>query len=84
MLASYLIPTAKQRGLTVVADAALDDRDRVAAAGADHVVPRGDAFAREVRGLFPDGVDAVFDTAAITVAAVPAIKDGGAIAVVRG
>jgi len=84
VLASYLIPIAKQRGLTVVADAAPDDRDRVREAGADQVVARGDAFVPEVRALFADGVDAVFDTAAVTVDAVPAIRDGGAIAVVRG
>jgi NADPH:quinone reductase len=32
----------------------------------------------------PDGVDAVYDTAALTRAVLPAIRDGGAIAVVRG
>jgi len=37
-----------------------------------------------VRHSFPDGVDGVYDTAAITTAAVPAIRDGGVIAVVRG
>jgi NADPH:quinone reductase len=84
VVASYLIPIAKQRGLIVVADAAPEDRARVSAAGADHVVARGDAFAQEVRALFPDGVDAVLDTAAVTVAAVPALKDAGSIAVVRG
>jgi NADPH2:quinone reductase len=47
-------------------------------------LPRGDGFADAVRGLLPGGVDAVFDTATLTRAVVPAIRDDGAIAVVRG
>jgi D-arabinose 1-dehydrogenase-like Zn-dependent alcohol dehydrogenase len=37
-----------------------------------------------VRQLVPAGVDAIYDTAALTRAVLPAIRDGGSIAVVRG
>ena len=84
LLASYVIGLAKRQGLAVIADARAGDEALVTSFGADHVVARGDGFVPGVRALFPDGVDAVFDTAVIRRAAVPAIRDGGAIAVVRG
>ncbi len=84
LMASYIIPFAKQRGLQVIADAKPEDEDLVAGFGADHVVPRGDGFVDAIRRLAPDGVDGIFDTAALTRATLPAIRDGGAIAVIRG
>ena len=84
VLGSYVVALAKGRGVRVIADAKPDDAALVAGFGADDVVPRGDGFVDAVRALVPDGVDAVYDAAAITRAAVPAIRDGGAIAVVRG
>jgi NADPH:quinone reductase len=84
LLASYIIGLARQRGIRVIADAGPGDEALVSGFGADHVLPRGDGFPDAVRGLLPGGVDAVFDTAALTRAVVPAIRDGGAIAVVRG
>lgn len=83
-LASYLIPLAKQRGLRVIADANPADDALVRSFGADDVIPRGEGFAGAVCDLVPDGVDAVYDTAVLTRSAVPAIRDGGSIAVVRG
>ena len=68
----------------MIADAGPGDEALVSGFGADHVLPRGDGFANAVRGLLPGGVNAVFDTATLTRAVVPAIRDGGAIAVVRG
>jgi len=82
-LASFVIPLARARGITVIADAKPDDKELVLSFGAHHVVARGD-FARAIRQLVPDGVDAVYDTAVITRAALPAIRDNGSIAVVRG
>jgi NADPH:quinone reductase-like Zn-dependent oxidoreductase len=82
-LASLTIALAKARGLSVVADASAADADLVRSFGADHVVTRG-AFAEAVRQIHPGGIDAVIDTAAITRAAVPPIRTGGQIAVVRG
>jgi NADPH:quinone reductase-like Zn-dependent oxidoreductase len=84
LLASYVIGLARQRGIRVIADAGPGDEALVSGFGADHVLPRGDGFVDAVRGLLPGGVDAVFDTATLTRAVLPAIRDGGAIAVVRG
>jgi NADPH:quinone reductase-like Zn-dependent oxidoreductase len=83
-LASYVIGLARQRGIRVIADAGPGDEALVYEFGADQVVPRGDGFTDAVRGLMPGGADAVFDTATLTRAVLPAIRDGGAIAVVRG
>ena len=77
LLASYVIPLAKVRGLRVIADAKPDDQELVRSFGADVIVPRG-------REAATDGVDALFDTALLGRAAFPAIRDGGAMAVVRG
>ena len=84
LLSSYVIPLAKRQGLVVIADANPEDEVLVAGFGADQVVPRGEGFAAEVRRLAPDGVEGVFDTALQRRAAIPAIRGGGAIAVVRG
>jgi NADPH2:quinone reductase len=85
LLASYVIGLARERGIRVIADAGPGDEALVSGFGADQVLPRGDGFADAVRGLLPGGVDAAFDTtAALTRAVLPAIRDGGAIAVVRG
>lgn len=83
LLASYLIPFAKARGLRVIADAKPADEELVRGFGADVVVPRGD-FGAAVRAVAPDGVDAVYDTALLYRNALPAIRDGGALLVVRG
>jgi NADPH:quinone reductase len=84
LLASYVIPLANERGVTTLADAAPEDEDLVRSFGADVVVPRGPAFTDAIRAEVPDGVAAVFDTALLGRAALPAIRDGGAMAVVRG
>ena len=78
LLASYVIPLAKQRGLTVIADAKPDDETLVLGFGADIVVSRdGDPAAGRI-------VDGVYDTALRRGATFPALRDGGGIAVVRG
>jgi NADPH:quinone reductase len=84
LLASYVIAIAKQRGLHVLADAYPADAALVRSFGADVVLPRGDGLAGVVREAVPEGVDAVFDTALLGRSMFPAIRDGGAIAVVRG
>ena len=84
LLASYVIPLAKQAGLTVIADAKAPDADAVRGYGADTVIARSDDFAAAVREQAPDGVDGVYDTALLNAAALPALRDGGAMAVVRG
>ncbi len=82
LLASYVIPLARAAGLHVIADAAPDDVERVGGLGAE-VVPRGD-FAANVRAHAPHGADGVFDTALLHADTFGALRDGGALAVVRG
>jgi NADPH:quinone reductase-like Zn-dependent oxidoreductase len=84
LLASYVIRLAKERELRVIADAQPADEELVRSFGADVVVPRGDGFVQAVRAEVPEGVDAMFDTALLVDTGTPAIRDGGAIAVVRG
>lgn len=83
LLASYVIPMAKQRGLRVLADASPEDETLVRGFGADVVLPRGDALVAAIHTESPDGVDAVFDTALLRREVFPAIREGGALAVVR-
>jgi NADPH2:quinone reductase len=84
LLASYVIPLAAERGLRVLADAKPEDEDLVRSFGAGDVVARGDGFVAGVRALAPDGADGLVDTALLGRAAFGAIRDGGAMAVVRG
>ena len=80
----YAVQLAKSRGLTVIADAALDGADAVLALGADHVVARGAEFTDEIRAEFPGGVPGLIDGANLDAAALPAIADGGALASLKG
>ncbi|MBS1676299.1 MAG: NADP-dependent oxidoreductase [Actinobacteria bacterium] len=84
LLASYVIAMARERGLTVIADAAPGDAASVEAAGCAVVIPRGDDFAGAVRAVAPAGVDGLYDTAALAAAALGAIRDGGAMVSIRG
>jgi NADPH:quinone reductase-like Zn-dependent oxidoreductase len=84
LLASYVIPLAKERGLRVLADAKPEDEALVRGFGADAVLPRGGGFVAAVREETPDGADGLFDTALLGRDAFGAIRDGGAMAVVRG
>src|SRR3954452_7883346 len=80
----YVVQLAKADGLTVVADASEADEDLVRALGADVVVRRGDDVAARIRDQFPDGVDGLADGAVQDALVLPAVKDGGAVATVRG
>ncbi|WP_246078891.1 quinone oxidoreductase family protein [Modestobacter excelsi] len=80
----YVVQLAKTEGLTVVADAAEADEDLVRELGADVVVRRGDDVAARIREQFPDGVDGLADGSVQDAAVLPAVKDGGAVATVRG
>jgi NADPH:quinone reductase-like Zn-dependent oxidoreductase len=84
LLASYVIPLAKRRGLRVLADARPEDEELVRGFGADVVLPRGDRLVEAVLDAAPGGVDAVYDTALLRQAVFPAIRGGGGIVVVRG
>ena len=84
LLASYVIGLAHERGLRVIADAKAGEEELVRGFGADAVVARSDDFAGAVRGVEPDGVAGVYDTALLNDAAFGAIRDGGGLVVVRG
>ena len=84
LLASYVIALAHERGLRVIADAKEGEEELVRGFGADVVVARSDDFAGAVRGVEPDGVAGVYDTALLNEAAFGAIRDGGGLVVVRG
>ncbi|HZG06893.1 MAG TPA: NADP-dependent oxidoreductase [Streptomyces sp.] len=79
----YVVQLAKVAGLRVVADAAPADEPLVRQLGADVVVPRGDRFADHVREAVPDGVDGLADGAMLGQRVLRAVRDGGAVAVVR-
>ena len=83
LLASYVIPIAKLRGLRVLADAGPADAELVRGFGADVVLPRGDDLPEAMRAAAPGGVDAVFDTAVLGRSIFPAIRTGGSLAYVR-
>ena len=78
LLASYVIPLAKLRGLRVLADAGPADEELVRGFGADVVLPRGDGLAEAMQG-----VDGVFDTAVLGREILGAIRPGGGLAYVR-
>ncbi|MGX7679290.1 NADP-dependent oxidoreductase [Jatrophihabitans sp. DSM 45814] len=83
-LGSYVIQMAKAEGLQVIADSSEADEELVRGLGADHIVRRGPGVGELMRGIVPDGVDGLADGAVMDAAIVPAIKDGGGLAVVRG
>lgn len=83
-MGGYAVQLAKADGLRVVADAAAKDRKLVTQLGADTVLRRGVDFADRVREAFPDGVDGLIDGAVQEDEITRAVRDGGAVATVRG
>ena len=83
LLAHYTIAAAKKQGLTIIADAKSEEFDLVRSYGANFVVQRGYGFTDAVRRQFPDGVDALIDTAVLGAKSFPAIRDGGIYISVR-
>ncbi|MEU7766439.1 NADP-dependent oxidoreductase [Nocardia sp. NPDC049190] len=80
----YAVQLAKADGLRVIADAGAADETLVATLGADQIVARGPGVGHRIRQWWPEGVAAVIDTALQGDDVVPAVRDGGEIAVVRG
>jgi NADPH2:quinone reductase len=80
----YVVQLAKADGLTVVADASEADEQLVRDLGADVVVRRGDDVAARIREHYPEGVDGLADGSVQDELVLPAVKDGGAVATVRG
>jgi NADPH:quinone reductase len=80
----YAVQLGKAAGLRVIADAGPGDEQLVKKLGADVIVPRGDDFGARVRAVAPQGADAVIDGALLDHLAIPAVRDGGRVATVRG
>jgi NADPH:quinone reductase-like Zn-dependent oxidoreductase len=80
----YVVQLAKVDGLRVIADASEADEELVASLGADVVVRRGEDVAALIRAVAPDGVDGLADGSVQNEQVVPAVRDGGAYASVRG
>jgi NADPH:quinone reductase len=80
----YAVQLGRAAGLRVIADASQQDEQLVKDLGADIVVRRGPEFADRVRAAVPEGADGLVDSALLDELAVPAVRDGGRIATVRG
>src|SRR5215469_14999281 len=80
----YGVQLGKAAGLRIIADAAPQDEQLVKELGADVIVPRGPAFGEHVRAVTADGADGLIDAALLNELAVPAVRDGGRIATLRG
>jgi NADPH2:quinone reductase len=80
----YAVQLGRADGLRVIADASAQDAQLVKDLGADIVVPRGAGFAGRVREVLPEGADGLIDAALLNELAIPAVRDGGKIATVRG
>jgi len=79
----YAIQLAKARGLHVIADTSEADEELVRSLGAERTVPRGSDFAAHVRALESDGVPGLIDGSVQGPEILPALSDGGAVAVLR-
>ena len=80
----YAVELGVSEGLRVIAVAAREDEALVKRFGASIVVPRGDGAIRALHNAAPGGVDGLIDAAVLDAAALPAIRDGGKLATVRG
>ncbi len=80
---TYATALANDEGVRVVALASPDDEGYLRSLGATEFIPRGDDAADRVRKVFPDGVDAVLDTASLGAQIAPAVTDNGAFIVLR-
>jgi NADPH:quinone reductase len=80
----HVVERAHADGIRVLADAAPRDRDLVLSLGADVVLPRGDDLADAILTEAPDGVPGLADGAVMSEKVIPAVADGGGLAVVRG
>ena len=80
----YAVELGVADGLRVIAVAGPQDEPLVKRLGAEMVVPRGDAAIRGLRDAASGGVDGLIDAAVLDGAVLPAIRDGGKLATVRG
>jgi NADPH2:quinone reductase len=80
----YAVQLGVVDGLRVIAVAGPRDEALVNGFGAAAVVPRSDGAMRALYDAAPGGVDGLIDAAVLDAAALPAIRDGGRLATVRG
>ncbi|MBO2464154.1 NADP-dependent oxidoreductase [Actinomadura violacea] len=80
----FAVELAVLRGLRVVAVASAADEALVRGLGAEWFVPRGVHLGDAVRALVPGGVDGALDAALLSVAALDAVRGGGAFTAVAG
>ena len=79
-----MVQLGVHRGLRVIADSSAADEDLVRSLGAHEVIRRGDDIADRIRALVPDGVDGLADGSIQNELLLPAVRDGGGFATVRG
>ena len=80
----YVIQLAKADGLIVIADSNESDIELLRELGVDHIIPRGENFAKKIKEVFPNGVDGIADGALLNEKAIEAVKDNGSFTSVRG
>jgi NADPH2:quinone reductase len=80
----YAVQLGVAEGLRVIAVAGAGDEALLKKLGAEAVLPRGEDAAERIRQLVPGGVDGLVDAAVIGPPILPAIRDGGGLAAVRG
>ena len=83
VVGQYAIQLGVHAGLRVLADAGPSDVELVRSFGAHEIIARSDDPGSAFRAVAPDGVDGLIDAAVIDGAALPPIRDGGALATVR-
>ena len=80
----YAVQLGAHEGLHVIAVASHQDEPLVQGLGAAVFVPRGDGAIQGIRDASAGGVDGMIDAAVLDAAVLPAIRDGGRLATVRG
>jgi NADPH:quinone reductase len=80
----YAVQLGANEGLRVIAIAGPDDEALVRSLGAAVCIPRGDGALGAMRDAAGEGVDGLIDAAVLDAAVLPAIRDGGRLATVRG
>ena len=67
----------------VIADSNESDIELLRELGVDHIIPRGENFAKKIKEVFPNGVDGIADGALLNEKAIDAVKDNGSFTSVR-
>src|SRR5262249_58993961 len=80
----YAVELGVADGLRVIAVAGSADAALVKSFGAQTVVSRGEAAIRALHDAAPGGVDRLIHAAVLDAAGLPAIREGGKLATVRG